>query len=112
MATYAELVKQIDELKAKAEAQRMTEQAAVIAEIKEKIETYNLTAKDLGLDRKFFQNVNGNTRGRKSASPVSAKYRHPVDQQLVWSGRGRQPRWITAWVSEGEGRKLENLLIK
>ena len=107
MATYAELVKQINELKAEAEAQRISERATAIAEIKKKIAAYNLTAKDLGLDRKG----NGNTGGKKSTRSVATKYRHPENQNLVWSGRGRQPRWMSAWISEGPSRKADDLLI-
>ena len=107
MATYAELVKKIDELKAEAETQRISELAAAIAEVKKKIAAYNLTAKDLGLDRKG----NGNTSSKKSTRSAAVKYRHPENQNLVWSGRGRQPRWMAAWISEGAGRKADDLLI-
>ena len=109
MTTYVELLKQIDELKAKAESQRIAEKTKVIAEIKEKIAAYGLTAKDLGLSNKSAQNANST---KKAAKSVAAKYRHPANQRLTWSGRGRQPRWVTAWVSEGANRKVEDLLIK
>ena len=111
MTTYAELLKQIDELKAKAESQRITEKTKVIAEIKEKIAAYDLTAKDLGLANKSAQNTNG-TKSKKATKSVAAKYRHPANQRLTWSGRGRQPRWVTTWISEGANRKVEDLLIK
>ena len=42
---------------------------------------------------------------------VAAKYRHPSDGALTWTGRGSQPRWVRAWLSEGRGRKLDSLLI-
>jgi hypothetical protein len=32
---------------------------------------------------------------------TEVKYRHPQNPDLVWSGRGRQPKWIEHWLSEG-----------
>lgn len=29
-------------------------------------------------------------------------YRHPGDLGLAWTGRGKQPRWITEWVESGK----------
>lgn len=31
-----------------------------------------------------------------------AKYRHPDDSTQQWSGRGRQPAWVKAWISSGK----------
>jgi DNA-binding protein H-NS len=33
--------------------------------------------------------------------PLPAKYRHPNNRELAWSGRGRRPGWIDAWVANG-----------
>ena len=35
-------------------------------------------------------------------APVPVKYRHPLHAELAWSGRGKTPRWINAWVAEGK----------
>lgn len=32
---------------------------------------------------------------------LRAKYRHPSNSQLAWSGRGRKPRWVEAWLAHG-----------
>lgn len=40
------------------------------------------------------------TKGRKPAA--AAKYRHPENPELTWSGRGRRPAWITEAVNEGK----------
>lgn len=43
----------------------------------------------------------GGRRGEHSeASPV-AKYRHPENPDLTWSGRGRRPAWIREGVEAG-----------
>lgn len=36
---------------------------------------------------------------RKSAT---AKYRNPQNPEVTWSGRGRQPAWIKAWIAAGK----------
>lgn len=40
---------------------------------------------------------------------VPVKYRHPERQDLTWTGRGIQPRWVAAWVAEG--RSLDTCLV-
>ncbi|BAL27288.1 H-NS family nucleoid-associated regulatory protein [Azoarcus sp. KH32C] len=34
-------------------------------------------------------------------APVPVKYRHPSKQDLAWSGRGRKPQWVEAWLAHG-----------
>ena len=34
-------------------------------------------------------------------APLPVKYRHPSKQDLAWSGRGRKPQWVEAWLSNG-----------
>lgn len=29
------------------------------------------------------------------------KYRHPSKSDLAWSGRGRKPQWVEAWLANG-----------
>ena len=41
---------------------------------------------------------------------LAPRYRHPDDPTLVWTGRGRQARWVTSWLADG--RSLEELLIE
>lgn len=33
---------------------------------------------------------------------VEAKYRNPADPTQQWSGRGRQPAWVKAWIASGK----------
>lgn len=40
--------------------------------------------------------------GNNSAAPrkaVAVKYRHPEDNGLTWTGRGRMPKWVADWQS-------------
>ncbi|MCL4186006.1 MAG: H-NS histone family protein [Rhodobacteraceae bacterium] len=46
---------------------------------------------------------------RKSAPTGAAKYRHPENPALTWSGRGRRPGWVVEALAAG--RSLEGLRI-
>lgn len=47
-------------------------------------------------------------RGNKGK--VAPKYRNPADPAQTWTGRGRQPLWVAAYV--GTGKAVTDLLIK
>lgn len=40
---------------------------------------------------------------------VKVKYRHPENAELEWTGRGRKPKWVEAWLAEG--KSIEGLLV-
>lgn len=44
-----------------------------------------------------------------SGSKVRVKYRHPENAALEWTGRGRKPKWVEAWVANGGA--LDSLLV-
>lgn len=48
-------------------------------------------------------------KGGKGKAAPEAKYRHPENESLTWSGRGRQPEWVKSHI-EGGGSK-EDLAI-
>ena len=37
-----------------------------------------------------------------SGNKVKVKYRHPEDASLEWTGRGRKPKWVEAWLASGK----------
>lgn len=39
-------------------------------------------------------------RTAKKTGPVLAKYQHPEQPKLQWSGRGRRPQWVSDWYAE------------
>lgn len=47
--------------------------------------------------------------GRKERAPVAIKFRHPENPELAWTGRGRQPRWVTEFLDAGGSR--DQLLV-
>ena len=44
-----------------------------------------------------------------TGNKVKVKYRHPENVELEWTGRGRKPKWVEAWVTNGGS--LDNLLV-
>lgn len=44
---------------------------------------------------------------RGKGSPVQAKYRHPENPALTWSGRGKRPAWVNEALDSG--KTLEDL---
>lgn len=55
-------------------------------------------ARELGYS--FEQLVNAAPARKRS--PSVAKYRHPENAELTWSGRGRKPGWISEAVAAGK----------
>ena len=39
---------------------------------------------------------------RKTTGKVAVQYQYPTDSSQEWTGRGRQPRWIKAWLETGK----------
>ncbi|WP_174875617.1 H-NS family nucleoid-associated regulatory protein [Vogesella oryzae] len=63
-----------------------------------------------GLDLQELANKSVKAVATTARKPVDAKYRHPDDASLSWTGRGRKPLWVVTWLDAG--RTLEELLIK
>ncbi len=56
-------------------------------------------AKELGFS---LAELTGTKRTRKSSGPGGAKYRHPENAEVTWSGRGRRPGWFQAALDAGK----------
>jgi DNA-binding protein H-NS len=111
--TYAQIVKQIESLKADAEKVRRKEVEGVIGRIREAITVYNLSAEDLGFGAKVARAgktaAPGKRAARKAAkAPAVVKYRN--DTGGTWGGRGKRPDWLRNALSEG--KKLEDFAVK
>ncbi|MFM7445463.1 MAG: H-NS family nucleoid-associated regulatory protein [Tabrizicola sp.] len=39
---------------------------------------------------------------KATRAPALAKYRHPENAALTWSGRGRKPHWFADHVNAGK----------
>jgi DNA-binding protein H-NS len=49
------------------------------------------------------------TETKSSRGPAAAKYRHPENPALTWSGRGRRPQWFVEAL--GAGNTASDLAI-
>jgi len=85
---YEEIQSKIEELKAQAEIVKREEKQQAIDMARAMIQSFGITAKDLGLDK----TVKSKT-GPKPGNKVAAKYRDPASG-ATWSGRGKTPKWI------------------
>lgn len=106
MATYQEIVQKISELQKQAEEIKAREQAAVIADIREKIEQFGLTAEDLGFAAKA-------PSGKKAAAAAAARkvpVRYRDNAGNTWTGRGKRPGWLTQALASG--KSMEDFLIR
>jgi DNA-binding protein H-NS len=98
--TYADIQKEIASLKKAAEALRQKEVSGVIDRIKAAIDTYGLTARDLGLGARAAASAPRRAKPAKPARVGSPAFRDPSGK--TWSGRGRRPGWINAALASGK----------
>lgn len=45
----------------------------------------------------------------RKRKPARAKYAHPENAAVTWTGRGRKPKWVAGLLAQG--RNLEDFLI-
>ena len=89
MATsYKELQANIAKMQEQAKAARARELKTAIAQVKDIIKTYDLTASDVGLTAAVKLPAK-----KKPNIPKAAKYRNPATG-ATWTGHGKPPNWI------------------
>lgn len=93
--TFAEIQAQIKKLQEQAEEIKAEEISTVVADIKEKIAQYGLTAEDLGLSAPVAKKG-----AKKTAKDSTVMYKNG---DLTWSGstRGRKPDWVKEILDAG-----------
>ena len=104
-AQIQQLEAQRARLQAEAEKQRKEAMASVIQELIEKIQTYGITAKDLGLR---VGKAGIAERAQRVRKPLGAKvagtgktYTGPDGQTWTEGTRGRKPAWLNQQLAEG-----------
>jgi len=99
MSNYKELLAQREALDRKIEDARQAEVAAAIAQVRQLVREFGLSAVDCG-----FPSPAGNKLAPKKATAVVVpKYRSPDGQ--TWTGRGRPPIWLAAFEAQGRSRE-------
>jgi DNA-binding protein H-NS len=81
-----QMLAQQAEIAARVDAKRQDLKAAALAELREKIARYGVTADELGFT------AGGSTAPAGERAPVP-KYRDP-ETGKTWTGRGRTPGWL------------------
>ena len=98
MSSYKDLLIQREHLEKQIEQAKEKEFNAVVADIKQKMLDYGISAVDLGLAR-----AGKGVKGRPRAG-VAPKFRDPLSGSS-WSGRGKPPKWIA-------GKNRDEFLIQ
>lgn len=93
MSNYLELKAQAEKLLQQAEEARKQEVAQVIAEIRAKMDQYDITVED----------IQGGRRGRRAGRPSVVRFRGPNGE--TWSGSGRQPGWLKEAIARGASKE-------
>lgn len=100
---FAALLQLRTDVDAEIRRRESEEKAKAAKQVMDLIRTHGLDIQELAT--KTTKTVAAGTR-----KPVDAKYRHPDDASLSWTGRGRKPLWVVTWLDSG--RNLDDLLIK
>ena len=75
---------------------------------KEGLEKIKSIAAEYGLSADELKSLSGNKALSKRGS-VAPKYRDPKDSENTWTGRGRKPKWVEAFLNSGG--QLEQIAI-
>jgi DNA-binding protein H-NS len=111
MSKLIDLQSQIAHLQKQAEEIRTKEFEATIVEIRQKMQAFGITAKDLQAVKakaKAGRKPKGATadkpaKVKKVSAPVAAKYRGPNGE--TWSGRGLTPKWLASLGAQGNAKE-------
>jgi DNA-binding protein H-NS len=118
--SYADVLQQIESLKAQADRLRQAEVGDVVKRIRSAIEAYGLTAADLGFGGAVPRKAGA--KGRKAAAPGAPKAKRksmPKGKGLVkyangaggtWGGIGKRPQWLRDGLAAG--KQLSDFLVK
>lgn len=108
--TYAQLTKQIEQLRQEAEKLRRQEMGEVVGRIREAVLHYGLTAEDLGLGTKAARGARAaampaaKTRRKsskaKTATGRAVKFRDEAGR--TWGGIGKRPQWLRDALAAGK----------
>ncbi len=97
--TLLELIELDSRIKAALPATRERDGAALKLEMDALIAQFGLSLQDVA-DIYGFEL---SRRSRKGAK-VAIKYRNPANPDQTWTGRGRQPRWLSGLLAAGRKR--------
>ncbi len=111
MSNLVSIQSQIEKLQKQASEIKAREFSKTVQEIREKMQAFGITAKDLQTaktSKKVAVQLPAKKRAaanvkKAAVSSVAAKYRGPEGQ--TWSGRGLKPRWMAALIAQGHTKE-------
>jgi len=98
-----ELENLVRDTQAEIVARKEAERQRVLQQMRELAGSIGMSLEDLLKQEK---------RGGRGAqvATVEAKYRHPEDPGLTWSGRGKRPQWVNDALAAG--KTLDDLAVE
>jgi DNA-binding protein H-NS len=98
--SVAELKSLQDEIATELELRTKEERQKLIQEFRDKAKSLGVSLDEL---------MSGQKGKARTGGKVAAKYAHPSDRSLTWTGRGKKPRWVSEWLDSG--KSLDDLKI-
>lgn len=118
--SLAQIESQIAKLERERDAMQRKEVAGVVARIRQAIDYYGLTARDLGFDGTGVRHRAGSTKkaekaapgaanGKRRVRPTIGRIRYRDDSGNQWTGHGKRPQWFKDAIASG--KKPEDLAV-
>lgn len=82
-------------VKSEKQRRRAHEEDALLREIKEKLSALGLSADDIA------KRLGGGKVSPSGKPRLPGMYRDANNPENTWSGRGRKPLWVLAWLEQG-----------
>lgn len=89
--TFADLLQLKTEVESEIAKREQEEKSRARKQILELAKTFNLSVEEVLASKPAV-----------ARKPVEAKYRHPQNPELTWTGRGRKPAWVVDWLAQGK----------
>jgi DNA-binding protein H-NS len=108
-AQIQKLQAELAQFQAEAERQRQEDMGSVVQELIEKISTYGITAKELGLNTGKTGKTDKTAKAKPGRKPLAAQiarsgktHTGPEGQTWTEGTRGRKPKWLTEQSTTGD----------
>lgn len=103
--SYKELKAQAQKLAEEAERARLEEIKEVATRVAQELNEYEITLEDLRLAGYKVGAQSTPIKPIKTSAPSGIKYQNPANPNEVWTGRGRMPFWLKAFVDAGKDKE-------
>lgn len=102
MQELQQLQQQIAELQQKAKELAQKNKAQIVADMKQQIALYGITATELGFTTSDSAKSSKTGKEGQERAPATIKYR---DGDNTWTGRGKQPKWLVEAIANGKSKE-------